>query len=104
MKKHTWTRITHYHFDFFLHVRFVAVDDAFAAGTFFLLKRAFVKAHEGVFLELSALLAYLTVCAVVVFAVDFYHVSYGLLFTFHSFVFWVGWLRLHVNLKLTIIS
>ena len=72
------------------------MNDAFAAGTFFLLKRAFVKAHEGVFLELSAFLAYLTVCAVVVFAVDFYHVSYGLLFTFHSFVFWVGYLRLHV--------
>lgn len=79
------------------------MDDAFATGTFFLLKRTFVKAHEGVFLELPALLAYLTVCAVVVFAVYFYHVPYGLFFPFHSFVFWVGWLWLH-ELKLTIIN
>ena len=72
------------------------MDDAFAAGAFFVLKGTFVKAHEGVFLELSAFGAYFAFGAVVVFAVDFNHVSDGFLFPFHSFMFRVRWLRLHV--------
>ena len=32
-----------------------------------------------------------------IFAVDFYHVAYGLFFAFHSFMVRVGWLGLHVN-------
>jgi hypothetical protein len=96
MDKHAWARIPHYNSDFFFHIRLIAVDDAFAASAFFILKGTFVKAHEGVFLELSAFRAYFAFRAVVVFAVDLNHVSYGFLFTFHSFVFRVWGLRLHV--------
>ena len=97
MQKHPGTRVTHDFFDFFFHVGAVAVDEAFAAGAFFVLKGAFVKAHKRVFLELPAFGAEFAVGAVVSFAVDFHHVVYGFLFTFHSFVFWVGRLRLHVS-------
>ena len=74
------------------------MDDAFAACAFFVLKRTFVKAHEGIFFELDAFRAQFTAVGVVVtFAVDFYHISYGFLFTLHTFVFWIGWLWLHVK-------
>jgi hypothetical protein len=72
------------------------MNDAFTAGAFFVLKGAFVKAHEGVFLELSAFGAYFAFRAVMVFTVDLNHISDGFLFAFHSFMFWVRWLRLHV--------
>ena len=72
------------------------MDYAFAAGAFFVLKGTFVKTHEGVFLELSAFEAYFAFRAVVVLAVDLNHISDGFLFPFHSFMFWVRWLRLHV--------
>jgi len=96
MNKHTWTRIPHHNLDFFFHVRFIAVNNAFAAGAFLVLKWTFVKAHKCVFLELSAFLAYFAMGAVVVFAVDFNHVSNGFLFAFHSFMFRVWWLWLHI--------
>jgi len=95
MEEHSWTRITHYNFDFFLHFRFIAVDNAFAACAFFVLKGTFVKTHKRVFLELPAFWTYFAFSSVVVFAVDFYHVSNGFLFTFHSFMFRIRWLRLH---------
>jgi hypothetical protein len=73
------------------------VYDAFAAGAFFLLKGAFVKAHERIFLKLGAFGAEFTVGFVVAFAVNFCHVPYGFLFAFHSFMFWIEWLWLHVK-------
>jgi len=42
MEKHAGTRVAHYDFDFFFHVRAIAVDDAFATGAFFVLERTFV--------------------------------------------------------------
>jgi len=73
------------------------VDEAFAAGAFFVLKGAFVEAQESVFFEFLAFGADFAVGAVVVFAVDFRHVGDGFLFAFHSFVLWVGRLRLHAG-------
>ncbi len=32
-----------------------------------------------------------------VFAIDFYHVAYGLFLSFHPFMVGIGWLRLHVD-------
>lgn len=73
------------------------MDDAFAACAFFLLKRAFVKAHECIFLKLGTFRAQFAVGFVVTFAVYLYHITYGFFLPFHSFVFWVRWLRLQVN-------
>ncbi len=101
VEEHPWTRVTHDPFDFFFHVGAVAVNQAFAAGAFLVLKRALVKPHESVLLELLAFLAEFAVGSVVVFAVDVHHVAYGFLFTFHSFVFWVRRLRLHSNQRVT---
>jgi hypothetical protein len=42
MEKHAGTREAHYNFNFFFHVRAIAMDDAFAAGAFFILERTFV--------------------------------------------------------------
>ena len=77
------------------------MDEAFAACCFLLLEGAFVEAHERVFPKLGTFGAHSAVCFVVVSAVDFHHVSDGSLLTFHSFMFGVGWLWLHVNLLLT---
>ena len=71
------------------------MNDAFAACAFFVLENAFVKARESVLLELLAFGAEFAMSAVVVFAVNIYHVAYGFLFALHSFVFWVGRLGLH---------
>ena len=95
VQKHPWTRVTHDLFDLFLHVGAVAVDETFAAGAFFVLKRAFVKTHKSVLFELLAFGAEFAVGSMMVSAVYFNHVPYGFLFPFHSFVFWVGRLRLH---------
>jgi len=54
MQKHSWTRVAHDFSDFFFHVGAVAVNDAFAAGAFFLLEGAFVEAHKGVGFEFGA--------------------------------------------------
>ena len=97
MQKHSWTRVTHDLFDFLLHVGAVAVDEAFAAGAFFVLKRAFVKAHERVLFELPAFRAEYAVGFMVVSAVYFDHVTYRFLFAFHSFMLGVGSLRLHAT-------
>ena len=97
MQKHSRTRVTHDLFDFFLHVGAVAVDEAFAACAFFVLKGAFVKTHERVLFEFFAFRAEFAVGSVMVFAVDFNHVADGFLFAFHSFMFWVGRMRLHVK-------
>jgi len=80
------------------------VNYAFAACTFFLLKGAFVKAHECIFFKLRAFGAKVAFGSVVAFTVDLYHVPYGLFLSFHSFMFWVRWLRLHVNSSLEQIS
>ena len=72
------------------------MDNAFAAGAFFVLERAFVKPHKSVLLKFAAFGAKFAVGAVVVSAVDFHHVSDSFLFPFHSFMFWVWRLRLHV--------
>ena len=61
------------------------------------MKRAFVKPKKSVFFELLALGAKFAVGFVVVFAVDVNHVADGFLFTFHSFMFGVRELWLHVN-------
>jgi len=95
VQKHSWTRVTHDLFDFFLHVWAVAVDEAFATGAFFVLKRAFVKAHERVLFELIAFRADFAVGSMVVSAVYFDHVTYRFLFAFHSFMLGIGRLRLH---------
>ncbi len=73
------------------------MDYAFAAGAFFLLKWAFVKAHERVFFKLGAFFAEFALGAVVVFAVNVHHVAYGFLFPFHAFMLWVWRLRLQAN-------
>jgi len=73
------------------------VDEAFSACAFLLLKRTLIEAHEGVFFELAAFWAQFVVGSMMVFAVDFYHVSYGLFFSFHPFMVRVGWLGLHVD-------
>jgi hypothetical protein len=104
MDQHAWSSVTHHGSDFFFHIRFVAVDEAFAACAFFVLKGAFVKPQECIFLELSALGTYFALGAVVVSAVNFYHVPDGFLFAFHSFMFWVRWLRLHVNQLIQLVS
>ncbi len=49
-----WTRVTRDFSDLQLHVWLVAVDDAFAAGGFFVLEGAFVEAHECIIFELLA--------------------------------------------------
>ena len=97
MKKHTWTRITHYNLDFFFHVRAVAVDEAFAACAFFLLKRTFVKPQKCILFKFLAFLAYFAVGSVVVFAVEFNHVLYGFFLASYSFMLWLRCLRFHVN-------
>ncbi len=66
------------------------MDEAFAAGTFFLLKRTLVQTHESVFSELQAFSAKLILGSMMVSAVDFYHEFYGLFLSFHSFVFRIG--------------
>ena len=97
MNKHSWSSVPHNLADFLFHVGAVAVDDAFAAGAFFVLKRAFVEPHKCVGLEFGAFCAKLAVSSVVSFAVNFRHVTYCFLFSFHSFMFRVRWLRLHDN-------
>jgi hypothetical protein len=69
MQKHSWTRITHYYSDFFFHIWAVAMDEAFAASAFFVLKGAFVKPQKRVFFKFAAFLAYFTVCSMVIFTV-----------------------------------
>ena len=76
------------------------MDYAFAAGAFFVLERAFVKSRECICFKFDAFRAQFAVSFVVVFAVDFYHVCYGLFFAFHSFMFWVRLLWLHVESEL----
>ena len=71
--------------------------NAFAASGFLVLERTFVEAQKSVFFELPAFSTELAVGAMVVFAEDVYHVAYGFLFSFHSFVFWIGRLRQHSN-------
>lgn len=73
------------------------MDEAFAAGAFFVLKRALVKAQKRVFFELYAFGAEFAVGFMVASAVDVYHVRDGFLFPFHPFVLGIGGLRLHVN-------
>lgn len=96
-QKHSWSRVTHDLFDFFLHVWSVTVDCAFSAGAFFVLKRAFVKPQKSVFFKLPAFGAELAFGFVVSFTVDVNHVAYGFLFTLHAFVFWVRRLGLHLE-------
>jgi hypothetical protein len=80
------------------HVWAVTVDEAFAAGTFFVLEDAFVQTKKSVFAEFLAFGAdFAFFGAVVVVAVDVYHVAYGFLFPDHSFVGWVRRLRLHTG-------
>jgi hypothetical protein len=76
------------------------MDQTFAAGAFFVLKGAFVKSKESIFFELRALGTKFAVGFMVVFAVDVDHVADGLFFTFHSFMFGVRGLRLHLNSSL----
>ena len=95
MQQHSWSRVPHDGFDFLLHVGAVAVDDAFAAGAFLILKRAFVQPQKSVLLKFPAFGAQFAVGAMVAFAVDACHVGDGFLFPFHSFVFWVWRLRQH---------
>ena len=71
--------------------------DAFSACALFLLKRTFVKAHKGIFLELGAFGAKFAMGSVMAFAVDLDHEAYCFLLAFHSFVFRVRWLRLHAE-------
>ncbi len=74
------------------------MDDAFAAGGFFLLKRTLVESQKSVITEFTALSAEFSVlCAMVVSAVDFNHVADGFLFSSHAFMVWVWWLRLHIH-------
>ena len=91
-------------FDFFFHVWSVAVYDAFAACAFLVLKWTFVKTHECIFFEFFAFRAEFAMSVVVSFAIDFYHVAYGFFLSFHSFMFWIRWLRLHVKSSLQQIS
>lgn len=72
------------------------MDDAFAASAFFVLKGTFVKAHERIFLKLPTLGTNFAMSAMVIFAVDFNHVSDCFLFAFHSFMLWVWGLWLHI--------
>ncbi len=103
MQRQTWminqqarSRIAHDFAHFRFHIGFIAVDFAFAAGAFLVLEGAFVKALDGVVFELLAFGAELSVGYMVVpFAVDVNHVADGFLFTYHSFMSWVWWLRLH---------
>ena len=69
--------------------------EAFAAGTFLVLKWAFIKSQERIFLEFSAFSAEFAVGSMMVLAVNVYHIADGFLFAFHSFVRWVRRLRLH---------
>jgi hypothetical protein len=97
MNKHSWSSVPHDLSDFLLHIGLIAVDNAFAACAFFVLKWAFVKAHKCICLEFYAFCAKLAVSSMMSFAVNFGHVTYCFLFSFHSFMFRVRWLRLHVN-------
>jgi hypothetical protein len=53
-EKQPGTRVPHNLSDFQFHVWFIAVDAAFAASGFLVLKRAFTQTHERVFFELLA--------------------------------------------------
>ena len=100
VEEHSWSRVAHDLLDFLFHVWAVAVDEAFAARALLVLEGALVKPRESVLLELPAFRAEFSVGAMVVSAVDVYHVAYGFLFTFHSLVFWIRRLRLHRNQRL----
>lgn len=72
------------------------MDEAFAAGAFLILERALVKPQKSVLLELFAFGAEFAAGSMVVSAIDVYHVGDGFLFPFHSLMFRVWRLRLHV--------
>jgi hypothetical protein len=91
-----WTRIPHNLPHPLLHIRPITVNGAFAAGCFFVLEGAFAEAQKRVVLEFLAFLTEGAVGVVVAFAVDFCHDGYGSSFAFHSFVFGVWGLRLHI--------
>ncbi len=97
VQQHSGTRVPHDHLDFFLHIRAVAVNKAFAASAFFVLKRALVKAQKRIFFELRAFRAEFAVCSMMASAKYFDHIAYGFLFPFHSLVFRVRGLRLQIN-------
>jgi len=78
----------------------VTMNQAFAAGAFFVLERAFVKPHECIFFELSAFGAYFAVGSVMIFAVDFNHIADRFLFSLHPFMLRVWRLNLHLTSNL----
>ena len=97
IEKHAWSGVTHYDFYFLFHVWAVAVDEAFAAGAFFLLKRTFVKPQKSIFFEFFAFLAYFAVGSMVFSAVEVNHIPYGILFTSYPFVLRLRRLRFNTN-------
>ncbi len=72
--------------------------NAFATGGFFVLKGAFGEAHVGVITKFAALCTEFAVLGVVVsFTVNIHHVVDGFVFSYHAFMGWVRWLRLHAT-------
>ena len=97
MQQHARTRVAHDFLNFYLHVWLVAVDKAFAAGAFLLLKWAFVKTHESVGFEFGAFGAKFPMGFVVCLAVDVHHVVDGFLFSGYAWVFGSGLLCFHLK-------
>lgn len=85
--KHSGSRVPHDFLHFLLHVWAVAVDEAFAAGAFLLLKRTLVQTHTRILHELGAFCAEFAVGSVVSFAVDVHHGFDGFLLTRYSGMF-----------------
>lgn len=80
---HSGTGVSHHHFDFFTHVRSVTVHRALRAFRLFLFERTFLQTLSRVIEKPAALGAKRACPAVVITAVDAYHLPKSFDFSFH---------------------
>lgn len=83
IKNHSGAGILHNSFDFFPHLRLIAMDFAVGTESFGFFERAFVTSLPGVFPQPGAGRAKAVISRVMTAAVNSYHLSDNLLFPFH---------------------
>ena len=83
IKNHSGAGILHNFFDFFPHLRFIAMDLAVGAESLAFFERAFVASLPGVFPQPGAGRTKAVISRVMAAAVDSNHLSDNLLFPFY---------------------